>query len=196
MASSKFGANLAFALFIAALGLTAVTFIYVNSHQLDNRPAAAQAESGAQLPENHPNIDVASQLTALNRLIVREPQNPDYRVQLANIYYDLGQYDKAVESYQQSLNLRPNDPNVETDLATCFHYLGQNDKALEMLDKVLKYNPGFPQALFNKGIVLVAGKKDAKGAISVWEDLLRSDPNFPQKAELERRIGHLKESVK
>jgi tetratricopeptide (TPR) repeat protein len=125
-----------------------------------------------------------------------DPQNPEYLTQIANLYYDIGQYDKSVDFYQRSLVLRPQDPNVETDLAACFHYLGQDDKALETLDRVLKYSPGFAQAMFNKGIVLIGGKKDIEGGIRVWEDLLRDNPNYPQKAELEQRINRLKGAIK
>jgi tetratricopeptide (TPR) repeat protein len=196
MASNKFGVNVAFALLVAALAITSITFVYINSNQPGNGPAGAQEASGSQLPENHPTADAADKLTALAQLIAREPQNPDYRTQIANLYYDLGQYDKAADFYQQSLNIRPLDPSVETDLASCFHYLGQNDKALETLDRVLEYSPGFAQAMFNKGIVLAGGKKDVKGAIAVWEDLLRSNPSFPQRAELEQRINQLKASAK
>jgi len=106
------------------------------------------------------------------------------------------QYDKAVAYYQQSLDLQPQNPNVETDLAACFHYLGQYDKSLEILNKVLGYRPGFPEAMFNKGIVLISGKKDVKGGISVWEDLLRLNPDYPRRAELQQNIDQLKSSLK
>ncbi len=181
-----------FALVVAVLGLTVITFLYVNSDRPNIRPTAPQ-ETSSQSAGGNPAVAAdMGRLATLEQSIAREPQNPDYRTQAGNLYYDAGQYDKAADFYQQSLNIRPNDPGVETDLATCFHYLGQNDKALEMLNKVLKYSPGFSQAMFNKGIVLVEGKKDIKGAIAVWEDLLRLNPNFPQKTELEQRISQLK----
>jgi len=90
--------------------------------------------------------------------------------------------------------LRPQSPSVETDLATCYHLLGQHDRALEILDKVLQYRPHFAQALFNKGIVLHSGRNDLKGAIAAWEELLRTNPNLPQRADIEQRIEQLKAS--
>ena len=77
----------------------------------------------------------------------------------------------------------------------CLHYIGQSDKALETLDAVLGYSPGFAQAMFNKGIILANAKKDTKGAIRIWEDLLRSNPDYPQRSELEQRIRQLKGSA-
>jgi tetratricopeptide (TPR) repeat protein len=196
MALSKFGVNIILACIVIALALTSVTFLYFNSSRQDVRPAAPQAPGDNSLPENHPPIDTAKTLAALEKMSAADPQNPDFQTQIANLYYDLGQYEKAVAFYQKSLNLRPKDPNVETDLAACFHYLGQSDKALEMLDKVLAYSPGFSQAMFNKGIVLINAKKDIKGGIQVWEDLLRLNPGYPQKADLEQRINQLKNAIK
>ena len=190
MALSKYSINLVFAAIVAVLGVTALTFIYLNSTQPDNRAQPAPAP----LPENQPPIDSTDRIAALQQMFAREPQNPEYPSQIANLYYDLGRYDKAADFYQKSLKLRPGDPSVETDLATCFHYLGQDDKSLETLDNVLRYSPGFAQAKFNKGIVLIEGKKDVSAGISVWEDLLRSDPGYPQRAELEKRINQLKAS--
>jgi len=191
MALSKSSVNLLFAVVVAALGAAAASYIYINFGQPGSQGKAAET----QLPENHPSLDTPGRIAALQQLSARDPKNPDYPAQIANLYYDAGQYAQAVEYYQQSLNLRPQDPNVETDLATCYHYLGQDDKSLALLDNVLSYNPGFTQAKFNKGIVLIEGRKDIKGGIAIWEDLLRSDPGYSQRAELEQRINQLKASI-
>jgi tetratricopeptide (TPR) repeat protein len=192
---NKLGLNLVFACVVAALGVTAGIAIFKG---LNPPPVqtTTQENVAAQLPENHPSLEIADKLTSLEQLAAKDPQNAGYRTQIANLYYDLGQFDKAADFYQQSLKIRPQDPAVETDLATCFLYVGESDRALETLDNVLKYSPGFPQAMLNKGVVLASGKKDAKGAIRIWEELLRSHPDFPQRAELEQRISQLKASIK
>jgi tetratricopeptide (TPR) repeat protein len=193
MALTRSSVNLLFLIVVAALGVTAGMTIY--SHSERSRIPARTVDR-SPLPEKHPPVNNAAQVSDLQQLIAREPSNPDPRTQLGNLFYDSGQYDKAAEYYRQSLELRPRDPNVETDLATCLHYLGQDDKALELLDKVLGYAPNFTQAKFNKGIVLVEGQKDIKRGIAIWEDLLRTDPGYPQKAELQHRINELKASVR
>jgi tetratricopeptide (TPR) repeat protein len=162
----------------------------------DNRGGAGRVPAGMQLPENHPSPEAIERLMALEQKAAEDPQNADYRTQIANLYYDLGQFDKAADFYQQSLDIRPGAPGVETDLAACFNYLGQIDRALETLNRVLQHHPGFPQAMFNKGIILAHGKNDVQGAIRIWEDLLRRDPTFSQKAGLEQKINQLKASVR
>jgi tetratricopeptide (TPR) repeat protein len=188
MGSSRFITNLVFACIVALLGLTAATYIFTPSKQ----PAPDQEATGSRKQET---ADITKRISDLERLAVENPQNPEYLTQIGNLYYDSGQYEKAVDYYRRSLSIHPQDPSVETDLATCYHYLGQEDKALEIMNKVLKYSPGFSQAMFNKGIVLIYGKKNANDGIAVWEDLLRSDPNSPHKAEIEEKIRNIRGSA-
>jgi tetratricopeptide (TPR) repeat protein len=189
MGSSRFVTNLVFACVVVLLALTAAAFIYTKSKQ----PAPDQEATGSRKQET---ADIAKKVSDLERLAGENPQNPDYLTQIGNLYYDSGQYEKAIDFYRRSLSIRPRDPSVETDLATCYHYLSQEDKALEILNKVLEYSPGFSQAMFNKGIVLIYGKKNAIDGIAVWEDLLRSDPNFPHKAEIEEKIRQMGASAR
>lgn len=171
--------------------------MYVNRDLPVIREAASSPFSpGTALPQDHPPIDAASRLALLEQMSRNDPENAEYKIQLGNLHYDMGQYQKAIEAYEDSLRVKPENPSVETDVATCYHYLGQHDRALEILARVLDANPGFPQALFNKGIILQAGKKDVPGAIAAWEALLQREPNFPQKAELERRISELKSELR
>jgi cytochrome c-type biogenesis protein CcmH/NrfG len=181
MRTNKLGVNIIFACAVAILGVAAGIAIFTGTNFPDIKPAAPQENVAAQLPENHPSLEISDRLASLEQLAAENPQNPEYRTQIANLYYDLGQFDKAADFYQASLKIRPEDPAVETDLATCY---------------VLKYRPGFPQAMLNKGVVLASGEKDTKGAIRIWEELLRSNPDFPQRTELEQKINQLKASIK
>jgi tetratricopeptide (TPR) repeat protein len=196
MASNKRLLNFIFACITVALAATALLSVYFKSGSSLSHSNAVPESSSNQLPENHPPIDTAKRLAALEQMSAKDPQNADLQTQMGDLYYDLGQYDKAANCYEKSLNIRPREPNVETDLATCWHYLGQDDKALEIFNKVLSYSPNFPQALYNKGIVLISGKKDVKGGVAVWEELLRTDPAYANRAALEQRINELKASVK
>ena len=182
---------------VVLLGATAAISMYLNRDQpavLEAQATAPGTDRGMKLPEGHPPLDIAGKLQELEELSRKDPNNADYKVQIGNSYYDLGQYQKALDAYKESLQLRPQDPNVETDMGTCYHFLGQPDAALAVFDNVLKYRPNFPQALFNKGIVLLDGKKDIKGGIAAWEELLRSNPDFPDRERIEQRVRQLKAS--
>lgn len=191
--SKKAGINLLFGAVILALGFVAAFQMYVNRDRPVIRESAVTEErEEARLPENHPPMDASNRIIALEELSRKEPGNAEHKVQLGNTYYDMGQYRKAIPAYEEALKLKPQDPNVQTDLATCYFNLGEHDKALQILEGVLHYQPNFPMAMFNKGIVLQEGKKDSRGAIAVWESLLHSNPDFPQRAALEQRIRESK----
>ncbi len=189
--------NLLFSAVIALLGAVSAVTMYLNRNQPEIRDAPVGASRvETQLPEGHPPIDLSNRLVALEESSRREPQNAVYKIQVGNIYYDMGQFQKAIASYEEALRLKPQDPAVETDLATCYHNIGEHGKALQILDGVLRHHPDFPMALFNKGIILQAANSDVKGAIALWEKLLQTNPDFPQREDLERRISQLKASVR
>lgn len=195
MALSKRTINLGFAFLVFSLALIAGTAAFKKLERPVNSPAETQnAQTGVVTRDLAP-MQMAQQLAALEQMAAKDPNNAEHQARVANLYYDMGQYEKALDFYERSLKLKPNDPYVETDLAICFHYLGRHDEALRILDKVLGYSPGFPQAMFNKGVILANAKKDLRGAIAVWEDLLRVNPDYPQRAEVEERIRQLRASI-
>ena len=194
MSDTNSRTNLVFAAVILALAGVALFSMYRNMDRPAVQEAAAPDPASATLPENHPPMEAANRLTELEKMSAVDPRNADYKTQVGNTYYDLGQYQKAADAYEASLKLKPGDPEVETDLATCYHFLGQEDKALNLLNTVLQNRPEYPQALFNKGIVLIDGKHDTAAGIEVWESLLRSNPGFPQRAQIEQKIRTLRSS--
>lgn len=183
---------------VIAIGLAVATGIsfFSDSGNPVIREAVVKESSDETLPAGHPPEEIAERLSALIQMSAEDPQNADILSEIGNTYYDLGEYDKAVDSYRKSLEIRPRNPNVETDMATCIHYLGRHDEALSLLNNVLKYRPDFAPALYNKGIVLIYGIKDPDRGIAAWEELLKQDLAPARKAELEKSIRELKSSVR
>jgi tetratricopeptide (TPR) repeat protein len=188
--NTLFGATV---LLLGGLAVYSLVATLRNPVIIRDGPAGTAGSPG--LPENHPTADFAERLAALQKLSREDPLNPAHKKEIGNLFYDMGLHQNAIQPYQEYLELKPEDPSVETDLATCYHYIGQHDKALEILERVLKYRPHFPQALFNKGVVLQRGKQDNRAAVEAWEELLRTNPDHPMKADLEQRIGELKSGM-
>jgi Tfp pilus assembly protein PilF len=117
-------------------------------------------------------------------------------VQVANLYYDGRQYPEAVKYYQLAVKSQPENADVLTDLGTSLWYTGDADGAITEFQTALKYRPDHPGTLFNLGVVRWQGKLDPKGAVQAWEELLRRNPDYPQKEEVQQYIDRAKQHAK
>lgn len=110
-------------------------------------------------------------------------------VQAANLYYDGRQYAEAIKYYKLAVKSQPTNADVLTDLGTSLWYTGDADGAIAEFQAALKYRPDHPGTLFNLGVVQWQGKLDPRGAIEAWEQLLKRNPDYPQKQEVEEYIA-------
>ena len=125
--------------------------------------------------------------------------NPDdfnTLVQVGNLYYDGKQYPEAVKYYRLAVKSQPTNADLLTDLGTSLWYTGDADGAIAEFQNALKYRPDHPATLFNLGVVRWQGKLDPKGAVQAWEELLRTNPDYPQKQEVQEYIERAKQHAK
>lgn len=80
---------------------------------------------------------------AKHYLILAVEQNPDIETQnlLALTYYELGEYEPALNIFLNLLAKRPDNISVLMSLAKCYEGLKDNDKALEYLEKIVSVFP-------------------------------------------------------
>jgi len=161
--------------------------------------ASAPGNMGpGQLPGSTPQQQTASPemlAKAAEPLLAQlktNPNNVDVLVQLGNIYYDGQSLPQAIEYYEKALKLQPNNADVRTDLGTSYWYSGDPDKALANYNKSLAIRPNHAGTLFNVGIVEWQGKKDPKAAVVAWEKLLQTNPDYPQKDQVQMLIERAK----
>jgi cytochrome c-type biogenesis protein CcmH/NrfG len=136
---------------------------------------------------------VAQAAAPLLDAVSKNPNDFDSLVKLGNLFYDGQQYPGAIQYYERALAIHPDNPDVRTDMGTAYWYTGNADKAIEAMNGSLKYRPGHPQTLFNLGWVRWQGKQDPKGAIEAWQQLLKANPDYPQKQQVEEYIAKAKE---
>lgn len=120
------------------------------------------------------------------------PNDPTLLANIGNVYYDARQFKEAVEYYSRSLQGAPTNADVRTDMGTALYQSGNPDQALSEYDKVLKQNPKHANALVNRGIVRWEGKMDLQGALNSWEELLKTNPNYPGRADVEQLMARVK----
>jgi len=123
----------------------------------------------------------------------KDPNDFDALVKLGNLFYDGQQFPNAIQYYERALIIHPDSADVRTDMGTSYWYMGNAEKALAAMESSLRYRPGHPQTLFNLGWVRWQGKQDPKGAIEAWQQLLKANPDYPQRQQVEQYIAKAKE---
>jgi cytochrome c-type biogenesis protein CcmH/NrfG len=158
--------------------------------------SAAEQRSGVhqqQQPDANAQAALAQAAAPLLDAVNKDPKDYDSLVKLGDLFYDGKQFPNAIEYYQRALAIHPENPDVRTDMGTAYWYNGDADKAIAELQTSLKFRPGHPQTLFNLGWVRWQGKTDPKGAVEAWEQLLKANPEYPQRQQVEQYIAKAKE---
>ena len=150
-------------------------------------PGIGSQQQGGTSPEM-----LAQAAQPLLAKLQSNPKDFDALTQLGNLYYDGKAYPQAIDYYNKALGIDPKNPDVITDLGTAYWYTGDADKAIAEFDKSLAIRPNHPGTLFNLGIVKWQGKKDPKGAVVAWETLLKTNPDYAQKDQVQTLIERAK----
>jgi cytochrome c-type biogenesis protein CcmH/NrfG len=187
------------AAFCLLLGV-ALGYLFRGSASVDTAQASASTSTSArpgvgQQQPLDPNAQAALAQAAapLIEAVNKDSKDFDSLVKLGNLYYDGQQFPSAIQYYERALTIHPDNPDVRTDMGTAYWYTGNAEKALAAMEASLKYRPGHPQTLFNLGWVRWQGKQDPKGAIEAWQQLLKANPDYPQKQQVEQYIAKAKE---
>jgi len=184
----------AFCLFLGvALGYLFSGSASVATAQATASTTAQPGSGQQQQPDPNAQAALTQAAAPLIEAVNKDPKDFDSLAKLGNLYYDGQQYANAIQYYERALTIHPDNPDVRTDMGTAYWYTGNAEKALAAMEASLKYRPGHPQTLFNLGWVRWQGKQDPKGAIEAWQQLLKANPDYPQKQQVEQYIAKAKE---
>ena len=117
--------------------------------ELEDKLAAQQDETSKKEVAQEQSQQTTQELEAkTNEMLAKggdmDPQDQNFREELAkahynmgNIYFERGEYQRAVVEYYQAVDLTPNDPDTHYNLAfVSGEYLGDQETALEALSMV------------------------------------------------------------
>jgi tetratricopeptide (TPR) repeat protein len=79
-------------------------------------------------------------------------KNGQYYFNLGNYYASRGDYTKAAESFQRSINLNVNLEDAYINLANCYGMLKQYDRSISVSEELLQRNPNNIKALENLSV--------------------------------------------
>jgi cytochrome c-type biogenesis protein CcmH/NrfG len=156
-------------------------------------PAPAMGNPATQAPTPAQMQKMAdTQAAPLIEKLKADPANAGLLANIGNIYYDTQQYPTAIDYYQRALKLEPANAGVRTDMATAYWYTGDADTAITEFQKSLSYEPNKANTLFNLGIVEWQGKMDIDKAVTTWQKLLDTNPNYEGKEKVLELIAQAK----
>ena len=163
-------------------------------------PAGMSSSAPSGAPHGIPTMDEMKHMAdkkaePLLAKLKADPNNPTLLNQIGIVYRSAHQFKQAQEYFEKSLQIDPKNADVRTDMAACMFYEGDTDGALAQLEKALTYNPKHPGALMNIGLIRWQSKNDVTGAVASWQKLLKLNPDFPQKGQVERMISDAQTSA-
>lgn len=123
------------------------------------------------------------QILSLLQELEVNPSNDTAVLDLANAFYELGNYPRASRYYERYLELSPENFEAKTDLAAAYFYSGKTDQAIQTVNQVLAQNAEHVKANFNLGIMLWQGRGDLTAARRQFERVVEltegsSDPEL------------------
>jgi Tfp pilus assembly protein PilF len=158
-------------------------------------PSATQPTTTATTPQM-PTLEqmkhmADKQAEPLLAQLQSDPKNPDLLAKIGRIYESAHQFKQAAEYYNKSLAIKPEKVAIRNEMASCLYYTGDVDGALKQLERSLKDEPKNADSLFNLGVIRWQAKKDASGAVAIWKQLLKLNPNLEEqkKAQVQRLIA-------
>jgi tetratricopeptide (TPR) repeat protein len=131
------------------------------------------------------------QVQQLRAYVEKNPNDSQAVRELANLNYDISNWQRAAELYEQYLKLVPNEADVMTDLGACLRNMGKSAEALTVFQRAVDRAPDHWQARYNQILVLgfdLGRLEEASTAAAELKRLAPSNPDVDRLVEeIERR---------
>jgi cytochrome c-type biogenesis protein CcmH/NrfG len=164
----------------------------IGTNLTQNKGVSTQIESLA----GQPTIDPANQTSALEQIVLQEPQNRNAWVQLGHRYFDSDQPMQAIDAYGKALEIDGNDADILTDQGIMFRRVGWYDRATENFEKAYQLNNKHLQSLYNLGVVYRYDLQDYNKAISAWSRFIELNPTGQGVDQLRAEIEFMQAQLK
>ncbi|MBZ0199140.1 MAG: tetratricopeptide repeat protein [Ignavibacteriaceae bacterium] len=178
-------------LFIIAGTIIVAAIILLLAGVFDSPSLVQETFTNNAPPANDSGINLANmqQISQLEEQVKNNPGDTQALVNLAHLKNDSGFFEKAIENYNQYLDIVPNDADARVDMGVCYYNLKNYDLAIAEMEKALKYKPDHQIAHLNLGIVNLAA-----GNIEVSQKWLKKAVELNPNSEVGKRAKELLES--
>ncbi len=141
---------------------------------------ATDVETGEE--QSFPNlslrdISIKSGTHEKARNVKTESKAGEIAKNIALIYIEQGENDKAIEAIENAKLLSPNDFNLLVSEANIMYKIGNKVKYKELIAQALEINPSDVDLLFNLGVV-AADEGDFETARKYYDMAIETDPTY------------------
>ncbi|MFN8614640.1 MAG: tetratricopeptide repeat protein [Vampirovibrionales bacterium] len=139
------------------------------------RSAVAQT-LGALYYQYHQD-DVAAQET-LELAVRLDADNTEARTMLAELLFETGQMQKALDLYQHLATLKPHDADIYSHMGYILWQMDRNDQALEAYHQALKHDPHNAIVYNNMGVIYLDEHYNGAEAAPLFEHALVHNAHY------------------
>lgn len=104
-------------------------------------------------------------------------KKPEIVKNMALIYTQLGQDDKAIQAYKDARENNPNDVNLILNEANLYYKLGDQEKFKSLMEEASEMAPDNPDLQYNIGVINME-QGNIEAAREAYERALEIDPNY------------------
>jgi len=136
-----------------------------------------------------------AEIQQLRDYVEKNPNDADAVRKLADLNFNISNWQRAQELYNHYLQLKPNDPDVMTDLGITYRETKEPDKALELFRTAKQVAPDHWQSYYNEVVVLAFDLKKNAEADQVLAQLQKMQPGNPDVAKLADAVNRQRKAA-
>lgn len=134
-------------------------------------------------PTNPETLTSEQKIKDYERILQKEPNNFEALVNVANLYLESAQIDKAIPSIEKIAQQKPDNLDWQFNLAQLYELKDDKQKAEAIYDRILAQHQNNFKALINKA-VLRGEQGDLATAKSLFDKAEKTAPNDELKAKV------------
>ena len=133
----------------------------------------------------------ATSLAYFKQRVQQHPQDVAARLDLAQRYRDAGMTGQAALQYTEALHFDPTNAEARTGMAFVLFGSGHSREALAEVDQALAVDATYPEALYEKGLILLRGLDRPTEAAAPLTAYLSAAPDGAHRAAVEAMLDEI-----
>ncbi|MBT3321402.1 MAG: tetratricopeptide repeat protein [Anaerolineae bacterium] len=125
------------------------------------------------------------------RLAALDPELTISIPSVAHLYYDSGEYEKAIPEFIEVIEANPDNLEDYISLGYCYYQLGEYEEAAARYELLLERAPEYPIALFGLGSIYYYKLSEYEKALSLLQKYLEIEPETEYREEVETIIADI-----